>query len=229
MDTPEAPATQPPTHGDLESVVRARLRGLRVSYGWSLDELAARTHLSASTISRLETGKRTLSLDLLAPLCSALQVDLSTLLDVTTEDDDVVIRPVETSAHGLTSWPLTRNHGPNGVVAAKFRIDTRPDDVDLDDRRVHPGHDWFFVLSGTVLLLLGDRRIEVHAGEAAEFSTMTPHAFVSVDGPAELITIFDRDGQHAHLSSSAPARATEADRTAQADGTSAQTDSATRY
>jgi len=185
---------------DIESVVRARLRGLRVSYGWSLDELARRTHLSASTISRLETGKRTLSLDLLHPLCTALQVDLAALLDVTTDDDDVVIRPVETSAPGLTSWPLTRNHGPNGVIAAKFRIETRPEDIVLDERRAHPGHDWFFVLSGTLLLMLGERRIEVRAGEAAEFSTMTPHAFAALDGPVELITIFDRDGQHAHLS-----------------------------
>ena len=185
---------------DIESVVRARLRGLRLSLGWSLDELAHRTHVSASTISRLENGKRTLSLDLLQPLCVALQIDLATLLDVTSDDDDVVIRPVASSAPGLTSWPLTRNHGPNGVVAAKFRIETRPEDITLDERRVHPGHDWFFVLSGTVLLLLGDRRIEVRAGEAAEFSTMTPHAFVALDGPAELLTIFDRDGQHAHLS-----------------------------
>ncbi len=188
---------------DVEAVVRARLRGLRVSFGWSLDELAQRTHLSPSTISRIETGKRTLSLDLLLPLCTALQVDVATLIDVTTDDDDVVIRPVETSAPGLTSWPLTRNHGPNGVVAAKFRIETTEDDIELDERRVHPGHDWFFVLSGTVLLLLGDRRIVVEAGEAAEFSTMTPHAFVAVDGPAELLTIFDRDGQHAHLSGGA--------------------------
>ena len=209
------------SHGDLESVVRARLRGLRVSYGWSLDELASRTHLSPSTISRLETGNRTLSLDLLQPLCVALQVDLSTLLDVSSDDDDVVIRPVETAAPGLTSWPLTRNHGPNGVVAAKFRIETRPEDIDLDERRVHPGHDWFFVLSGTVLLLLGDRRIEVHAGEAAEFSTMTPHAFVSIGGPAELITIFDRDGQHAHLSGGAASNGQSA-------STAPQTDSTTR-
>ena len=59
--------------------------------------------------------------------------------------------------------------------------------------------DWFFVLSGSVLLTLGDREIIVNEGEAAEFSTMTPHRFVAHDGPAEIISIFDRDGQHAHL------------------------------
>jgi hypothetical protein len=48
-------------------------------------------------------------------------------------------------------------------------------------------------------LSLGDRDIVVEAGEAAEFATMTPHAFAAIDGPAELIMIFDRDGQRAHV------------------------------
>lgn len=37
----------------IEHVVRSRLRSLRHTLGLSLDELAARTHLSASTISRV--------------------------------------------------------------------------------------------------------------------------------------------------------------------------------
>jgi quercetin dioxygenase-like cupin family protein len=65
--------------------------------------------------------------------------------------------------------------------------------------RVHPGYDWFFVLEGRVCLSLGEREILVETGEAAEFDTMTPHAFAAVDSPAELITIFDRDGQRAHV------------------------------
>ena len=39
----------------------------------------------------------------------------------------------------------------------------------------------------------------VETGEAAEFATMTPHAFTAIDAPAELIMVFDRDGQHAHV------------------------------
>ena len=155
----------------IEDLVRQRLRGLRNSMGYSLDELAARTHLSASTISRIETGRRTISLDLLRPLCDALQTDMATLLDTTT-DDDVVIRPVATEDHGRVVWALTRNRGDAGIAALKMRLEPsgQPDDL-----RVHPGHDWFFVLSGTVVLWLGDREIVVAQGEAAEFSTMTPH------------------------------------------------------
>jgi len=64
---------------------------------------------------------------------------------------------------------------------------------------VHPGRDWFTVLSGTVLVLLGERTIRVEPGQAAEFSTMVPHAFGAQGGPAEVIAILDPDGQRSHL------------------------------
>lgn len=181
---------------DIEPIVRRRLRSLRESRGWSLDDLAARTHLSASTISRIETGKRGLSLELLQPMCRALQTDIGELLNVTTEDDDVVIRPVHTMAEGVTFWPLTRDRGATGFGAAKMRLEP---DAPVNEPRLHPGHDWFFVLSGTVRLTLGDREILVRKGEAAHFSTMTPHRFAAHGKPAEIISIFDRDGEHAHL------------------------------
>ena len=67
------------------------------------------------------------------------------------------------------------------------------------DQRVHPGHDWFVVIQGQVRLWLGDRAIDVDTGEAAEFTTMTPHAMTALNDPAELIMIFDREGQRAHV------------------------------
>jgi DNA-binding XRE family transcriptional regulator len=178
---------------DIELVVRTRLRSLRHTLGLSLDELAARTNLSPSTISRVETGKRSISLDILLPLAAALQVDLDVLLDVHS-DDDVVIRPAPNSSGGRTTWMLSRPTG--NTIAIKMRLEpTRA----ATQQRVHPGHDWFFVIEGRVLLSLGEREITVETGEAAEFATMTPHAITAIDGPAELIMIFDRDGQRAHV------------------------------
>jgi transcriptional regulator with XRE-family HTH domain len=95
---------------EIEQVVRTRLRSLRNTLGLSLDELAARTNLSPSTISRVETGKRTISLDILLPLATALQVDLDALLDVRS-DDDVVIRP-------------TRDHRPGRRIRRVRHHDT---------------------------------------------------------------------------------------------------------
>lgn len=177
----------------IERVVRTRLRSLRTTLGLSLDELAARTNLSPSTISRIETGKRTISLDVLLPLATALQVDLDALLDVRS-DDDVVIRPTPNRSGTRTTWMLSRPTG--STIAVKMRLQpTRR----APGQRVHPGHDWFFVIEGRVRLSLGDREITVETGQAAEFATMTPHSFAALDGPAELIVIFDRDGERAHV------------------------------
>jgi len=178
---------------EIEQTVRTRLRSLRTTLGLSLDELADRANLSPSTISRVETGKRTISLDILLPMAAALQVDLDALLDVRS-NDDVVIRPTPSTSGTRTTWMLSRPTG--STIAVKMRLEpTRR----KTEQRVHPGHDWFFVTEGRVRLALGDRDIIVEAGEAAEFATMTPHAFAATDGPAELIMIFDRDGQRAHV------------------------------
>ena len=177
----------------VEQTVRTRLRSLRTTLGLSLDEVAERANLSASTVSRVETGKRTISLDILLPLAGALQVDLDALLDLRS-DDDVVIRPTPSTSGTRTTWMLSRPTGRTIAVKMRFQPTRRK-----TTQRVHPGHDWFFVTEGRVRLSLGDRDIVVTAGEAAEFATMTPHAFAAIEGPAELIMIFDRDGQRAHI------------------------------
>jgi transcriptional regulator with XRE-family HTH domain len=188
---------------EIEHVVRTRLRSLRQTLGLSLDELAARANLSASTISRVETGKRTISLDVLVPLAGALQVGLDALLEAD-DDDDVVIRPTPDRVGKRTTWMLNRPTG--STLAVKMRLEParqRP------EPRVHPGRDWFFVLDGRIRLTLGERDVVVETGEAAEFDTMTPHAFSAIGGPAEVIMIFDRDGQHAHVHRDGPAAAIE--------------------
>jgi transcriptional regulator with XRE-family HTH domain len=184
-------------HADLSQVVRQRIRGLRQARGWSLDALAARCHLSPSTLSRIETGQRSIGLEQLVPLAQALGTTIDHLVE-SEQDEDVLIHPVPHREPGLTTWLLSRESPqPGGSMVAKMRITSR--------RRhgpgylaVHPGKEWFTVLSGTALLHLGDRRITVETGQAAEFSTMTPHSIGTVEGPVEILTIFDADGERAH-------------------------------
>ena len=187
--------------GDLDTIVRQRVRGLRVARGWSLDELAARCHLSPSTLSRIETGHRRIALDQLVPIAAALGTTLDQLVE-SASDDDVVIRPRHDKARGITTWLLSREGAPHGMTIAKLRI-TRPVPTNL---RVHPGWDWFTVLSGTIVLRLGERTILVEAGEAAEFSTMVPHSFGVRSGAAEVLCILDHNGERSHLG---PARQRE--------------------
>ena len=200
----------------MDTVIRQRIRGLRLARGWSLDTLAARCFLSASTLSRIETGHRRIALDQLVPIARALGTTLDQLVEPV-GDADVVIRPEPEHTPGRTVWLLSSERMSHGETVAKIRIaaeqpiDTaqpidaeQPIDAAL---RVHPGREWFTVLSGTVRLQLGERTILVPAGSAAEFSTMVPHAIAAHGGAAEILTIFDREGERAHLHGDAPSRA----------------------
>ena len=91
----------------VEARARSRLRSLRVAAGWSLDDLAARSHLSPSTISRIETGKRKLSVDVLVALAAALRVDAGSLLNEHEGKADVVLHPSAIKRPGATVWRLT--------------------------------------------------------------------------------------------------------------------------
>jgi transcriptional regulator with XRE-family HTH domain len=184
--------------GQLDGLVRKRIRGLRAARGWSLDDLATRCFLSASTLSRIETGHRRIALDQLAPIARALGTTLDQLVEAA-DDDDVVIRPHRDEVRGLTTWLLTRQDGAQGVTVAKIRITRPAPQRGTAELGVHPGKDWFTVLSGTIELALGERTIVVETGEAAEFSTMIPHAFGARGGPAEILCILDQDGQRTHL------------------------------
>lgn len=181
----------------IDMVIRERIRGLRRARGWSLDALAARCHLSPSTLSRIETGHRRIALDQLVPLARALGTSLDELVEPA-DDEDIVIRPEPTHEAGWTVWLLSHERALNGATAAKVRI---PADAarSQDDLRVHPGREWFTVLSGTARLQLGERTILVETGHAAEFSTMIPHMIGAEGGPAELLTIFDPEGERAHF------------------------------
>ncbi|MEV1329264.1 XRE family transcriptional regulator [Micromonospora costi] len=186
---------------DLSDVVRQRIRGLRQARGWSLDVLAARCHLSPSTLSRIETGNRRIDLDQLVALARALGTTIDHLVEPV-DDADVIIRPMQHQEPGLTTWVLSRDtaqHG--GRLVAKMRI-TPERRTGPGHLAVHPGREWFTVLTGTALLHLGERRVTIGVGEAAEFSTMTPHSIGALGGPVAILTMFDQDGERAHAESS---------------------------
>jgi transcriptional regulator with XRE-family HTH domain len=177
----------------VDDLIRGRLRAIRQHLGWSLDDLAERSGVGASTISRIETGNRSISFDVLVPLARELDVTVDELV-ASEPQDDVVMSPEPVKRMGRTTWLLSRPSSQ--IVALKVRLEPNAPE---SEPRVHPGHDWMFVIDGTVCLTLGDRQIVVQTGESAEFNTMTPHAFAAIDNPAEAVMIFDRDGARTHL------------------------------
>jgi transcriptional regulator with XRE-family HTH domain len=183
--------------GVLDARVRERLRALRQEQGLTLQQVAERAHLDVSTLSRLEGGKRRLALDHIPALADALGVSADELLRSTPRPDPRV-RARPRRHDGLTLWPLTnRGHG-GGLHAYKVHVAatrrTPPKAM-----RVHEGHDWLYVLDGRLRLLLGDDTYILDPGEAAEFTTWTPHWFGAVDGPVDFILVVGPHGERSHL------------------------------
>ena len=183
--------------GEVDSLVRKRIRALRVAQGWSLDELAARARISASSLSRIENGQRRLALDQLVTLARALDTSLDQLVE--TASDDVISSPMLDGAHGSMRWPIKAD--PGMTVMRRRLTDPPPDNPAR--MRAHPGREWLVVLSGTAVLMLGNRRFRVETNQAAEFPTMLPHAIGAEGRPCEILGIFDRDARRGHLADQA--------------------------
>ncbi|HEV2372129.1 MAG TPA: XRE family transcriptional regulator [Streptosporangiaceae bacterium] len=176
--------------------VGPRLRTLRGRRQTTLTDLSAETGISVSTLSRLESGERRPTLELLLPLARAYGVTLDELVDAPpTGDPRVHLRPVQ--RHGMTMLPLTRRAG--GIQAYKLVIPAGTARREPEPQ-THEGYEWVYVLNGRLRLVLGDNDLVLRPGEAAEFDTRTPHWFGAADEEAvEFLSLFGGQGERAHL------------------------------
>jgi transcriptional regulator with XRE-family HTH domain len=181
-----------------EELARRRLRALRLGAERTLEDVAAAADMAPSTLSRLESGKRRLTVDHLGVLAAALGTSVDALLAPEPRQDPRV-RPRVHEHAGLRIAALSRRGGP-GVPRA-YHL-TFHENRGAPDQRSHEGHEWLYVLSGQIRLLLGDDELLLSPGEAAEFSTWTPHWIGAVGGPAEVLALMGPQGERVHLRTS---------------------------
>jgi transcriptional regulator with XRE-family HTH domain len=184
---------------DLDEALTAvghRLRALRRERELTLVDMSAVAGISVSTLSRLESGARRPTLELLLPLARAYRVTLDELVDAPpTGDPRIHLRPIR--RNGMTMLALTRRAG--GIQAYKIVIPgvsrrKRP------DPQTHEGYEWLYVLNGRLRLVLGEQDLVLAPGEAAEFDTRVPHWFGAPGPePVEFLSLFGRQGERAHL------------------------------
>ncbi|MET9295890.1 XRE family transcriptional regulator [Streptomyces sp. NPDC003077] len=174
--------------------VGPRLKRLRTQRGVTLAALSEATGISKSTLSRLESGQRRPSLELLLPISQAHQVPLDELVGAP-EVGDPRIRITAKRVNGNTILPLTRQPGP--LQTYKMIVPATPSTPELC---THEGYEWLYVLSGRLRLVLAEHDLILGPGEAAEFDTRLPHWFGSTgEGPVELLSLFGRQGERMHV------------------------------
>jgi len=191
-----APMADDETTDAVLTAVGPRLRALRVRGGRTLAQLSEETGISVSTLSRLESGQRRPTLELLLPLARSHQVPLDELVGAP-ETGDPRVHPRPVVHHGVTSLPLTRR--PGGVQAFK-QVYPPGWPGGEPEQRTHEGYDWIYVLSGRLRLVLAEHDLLLGPGEVAEFDTRTPHWFGNPGPePAEVLALFGPQGERMHV------------------------------
>lgn len=178
---------------DVLAGVGPRLRQLRQRRGVTLTALAAKTGISKSTLSRLESGQRKPSLELLLPLAEAHHMPLDELVGAPPVGDPRV-RTRPRTRNGRLVFPLTQQSG--GMAVWKVVIPPERE----RKLRTHAGYEWLYVLSGEMQLVLGEHDITMRAGEVAEFDTRLPHWFGPAgDEPVEILSVHSTQGHRMHV------------------------------
>ena len=188
---------------DVLAGVGPRLRRIRERKGVTLTALAAQTGISKSTLSRLESGRRKPSLELLLPLAQAHHLPLEELVGAP-RTGDPRIRSRPRTRNGRLVYPLTQQS--SGMAVWKVVIPPEQE----RKLRTHAGYEWLYVLGGEMRLILGEHDITMRPGEVAEFDTRVPHWFGPTgDEPVEILSVHGSHGQRMHVRA-APRRDPEA-------------------
>ncbi|AKH82171.1 XRE family transcriptional regulator [Streptomyces sp. CNQ-509] len=183
-----------PSVGAVIDQIAPRLRRARETKGVSLATLARTTGISTSTLSRLESGRRKPSLELLLPVTAALGVPLDEIV-AAPRIVDPRVRQQPTTRDGRVLIPLSRQQGE--PRAYKMTIPAHDKEPHL---RTHAGHEWLYVLRGRLRVRLAERDFVMTAGEAAEFDCRIPHWFGAAGrGPVDVLSLFGKSGERIHL------------------------------
>lgn len=158
---------------DLDSRLAARLAALRTERGWSLDELAERSGVSRTTLSRLERGETSPTAALLGRLCTAYGRAMSRLIAEAEAEPQSLLRagaqavwtdPETGFRRRLVSPPaagfdaeLIEGTLPAGAAIAY----DRPGENGLEQ------HVW--LLGGTLELTVDGATHRLHAGDCLRF------------------------------------------------------------
>ncbi|WP_417598806.1 helix-turn-helix domain-containing protein [Pararhodobacter oceanensis] len=182
-------AAPPPTADDPDSE-RAqfgrRLRALRRDRGWTLSELAERSGLAVSTLSKAERGLMSLTYDRMLQLARGIGVDMAELF--TPDGTSFAPGSFAVAAKG----EFKRQETPNYVYEMLFpEIRNKAmvpmmgtlkahDLKDFDDFVRHPGQEFLIVLEGAITVFAeGKAPVTLRQGDSLYLDSSRGHLYAS--------------------------------------------------
>ncbi len=188
-----------------------RLRAARERRGATLTGVARTTGILPSTLSRIETGRRRPTLEVLLRLANEYGASLDELAGTAPASEAAAGPRMSTPPHrpgdgDKVVLPLTRYvgglHAHKHVLPALDAPPARPRQVS------HDGWEWLCVLYGRLWLALGEQDLVLSAGDVAEFDTRTAHGVANAGpgGPVEYLIMFGPQGERLRPRTPAPGR-----------------------
>ncbi|RCS54894.1 XRE family transcriptional regulator [Bremerella cremea] len=170
-----------------------RIRALRIDQRLTLEEVASRTGLTRSWLSKVENFRVTPSLPALAEIARALGITTSKLVEgldekpaltiVRSHERKVVERdqsPENTSVYqSLAHRRKSRSMDP-------FLI-TIPPGIAREESLAHVGEEFLLVQSGQVDFEYDNDRIELQAGDSLYFDASVPHRLINAYKTAAVV------------------------------------------
>lgn len=170
------------SEGDLG----ARVRDIRKSRGWTLKEVATRTGLAISTISKMERGEISLTYDRFMRLAQGLGMDVGELFDAAAEGftsgtvsvtraGDAPLHQSDTYDYDMLASDVTGKHMVPMIGHIKAHSFAK-----FEDYISHPGEEFIYVLDGEITVhLKGKEPIPLAKGDSIYFDSGIGHAYVS--------------------------------------------------
>lgn len=183
------------------------LRKMRLERGLTLTDLAGMCGLPISTLSKLETGKMSLSYDKLVRLSRALGIDIGLLFakraskTIDEEPIGAARRSVSRNGEGDTIETEVYNHVYKASDLLHKRFVPVVCDVkarsleDFGEMIQHGGEEYAFVLEGVMELHTSQYvPLRLAAGDSIYFDSSMPHAYVAVgDANCRMLCICSGD------------------------------------
>ncbi|MGV0627533.1 helix-turn-helix domain-containing protein [Mycolicibacter minnesotensis] len=167
------------------------LRAVRKQRGLTLEELAERTGLTKSYLSKIERSQSTPSIATAIKVAGALDVDVAQLFSERGTQDKIAIDRADGRGADRERY---RAMAPEMLGKSMSPFVVRPDRRTLHEAHpqhaLHEGQEFVFVHSGTVELEYGDQRWTLSAGDSAYFDASISHRIRTVGPePAEVIVV----------------------------------------
>ena len=174
--------------------IAARVRELRTILDVEADDIAAKIGVSREIYDEYEAGTTDIPVGKLYSIAAELHVDPTVLLlgDEPRMVDYTLIR----GGNGLA---VERYEGYKFTSLAYNYVDREmepmivtlsPSDA-IPEPVTHTGHEFNYVLEGTVAINLGDKEYILHAGDSMYFNPSIPHGQRAIGAQAKFLTVIN--------------------------------------